>query len=512
MSIVSLSFFLFLTITAAVYWLYPGRSRWLVLLAAGGFFILFHTAWDPALLAIFAGEVLLTWLAALAVSRLTGERAKTAVTALAVLVLAGALIWYKELSFFVENFNRLAALAGAGLRLTVPETRAPFGVSYYTLTLIAYLLDVRWGTLERPERNPLKMLLFAGYFPQLTSGPVTRYSEVAPALLGGAEGSLRGVQLGLQRLLWGLFKKLVLADRLAPAVAALYDGEQPAGGLLVPLAAVLYIAQLYMDFSGCMDIALGAAELFGAPLPENFRRPFAATNLSELWRRWHMTLGLWVKDYVLYPLLKSGWMGAVRRFCKKHWGKRASRAVPTYIGLFVTWFCVGFWHGGSWKYIFGSGLFFFFMIAGGMLLEPVFRRLIALLRINTEAWSWKFFQQVRSFCLFAAAVSFDRQPSFSAGLRAWRTVFTQWNPWVFVDGTLLNLGLDGKDLAVCALGFLAVLAVSMLQERFGSVRELLGRQNLVFRWLVYLGLFLAVVVFGCYGPGYDAAAFIYAGF
>ena len=137
MSIVSLSFFLFLTITAAVYWLYPGRSRWLVLLAAGGFFILFHTAWDPALLAIFAVEVLLTWLAALAVSRLTGERAKTAVTALAVLVLAGALIWYKELGFFVENFNRLAALAGAGLRLTAPETRAPFGVSYYTLTLIA---------------------------------------------------------------------------------------------------------------------------------------------------------------------------------------------------------------------------------------------------------------------------------------------------------------------------------------------------------------------------------------
>lgn len=511
MSIVSLSFFIFLAITAAVYWLCPGRARWLVLLAAGGFFILFNTGWSPALLAIFAGEVLTVWLAALAVERLGSERAKTAVTAVTVVLLAGVLIRYKELSFFVDNLNRIFALLGRETRLVLPEGRAPFGVSYYTLTLIAYLLDVRWGTLERPQRNPLKLLVYTGYFPVLTSGPVTRYGETAPALLGGAKWSWRGIQFGVQRLLWGLFKKLVLADRLAVAVAALYDGE-PATGLLVPLAAALYIGQLYMDFSGCMDVALGAAEIFGAPLPENFRRPFAATNLSELWRRWHITLGLWVKDYVLYPVLKSGWMKAVRNFCKKRWGKKASRAVPTYIGLFVTWSCVGFWHGGSWKYIFGSGLFFFFMIAGGMLLEPVFKRMIAVLHVNTEAWSWKFFQQVRSFCLFAAAVSFDRRESFTAGLRAWRTVFSEWNPWVFYDGTLMNLGLDGKDIAVCCFGFLTVLVVSMLQERFGSVRELIEKQNLVFRWMVYIGLFLAVAVFGCYGPGYDAAAFIYAGF
>ena len=511
MSIVTLRFFIFVGITAALYWLCFPRFRWVVLLAGSGFFMLFNTDYSAVLCGIFAVEALAAWLAALAIVRLKGERAKTAVAAVAVIALAAALIWYKDLAFFINNINWAGRLTGVDVGLQMPQVRAPFGVSYYTLILIGYVLDVRWGTVEEAQRNPLKMLLFAGYFPQLTSGPITRYNEVAETLFGRGTWSLRGFQFGLQRFLWGLFKKLVLADRLAVAVAALYDGE-PCTGLLVVIGAFLYIAQLYADFSGCMDIILGISELFGVVLPENFRRPFAATNLSELWRRWHMTLGLWVKDYLMYPVLKSGWMQGVRRFCKAHWGKKASRAVPTYIGMFVTWFCVGFWHGGSWKYIFGSGLFFFGMIAGGMLLEPVFQKIIAVLRINTEAWSWKFFQQVRSFVLFSAAVSFDRRESFGAGLRAWRTAFTEWNPWVLTDGTLLNLGLDGKDLTVCALGLLAVLVVSMLQERYGSVRELVAKQNLVFRWMVYIGLFLTVVVLGCYGPGYDAAAFIYAGF
>lgn len=511
MSIVTLRFFIFVGVILAEYWICPKKFRWAVLLAGGGYFMLVNTQGNWAVCAVFAAETLLTWLAALAVRRLSGERQKTLMTAATVMILAAALILYKDLSFFVNNINRIGALAGASFGLTLPQWLAPFGISYYTFILIGYLLDVRWGTVEEPQKNPLKMLLFAGYFPQMTSGPITRYNDMSETLFGGGRWELRRFQFGLQRFLWGLFKKLVLADRLAVAVAELYNGEAYTG-VLVVVAAGLYIAQLYADFSGCMDIVIGISELFGIPLAENFRRPFSATNLSELWRRWHMTLGVWVRDYLMYPALKSGWMKGVRGFCKKHWGKKASRDIPTYIGMFITWFCVGFWHGGSWKYIFGSGLFFFAMIAGGMLLAPVFQKIIAALKINTETWSWKFFQQVRSFCLFSAAVSFDRRDSFGAGLRAWKTVFTDWNPWTLVDGTLMNLGLDGKDIAVCALGLLAVLVVSMLQERYGSVRELLAKQNLAFRWLVYLALFLAVLVLGRYGPGYNAADFIYARF
>lgn len=509
MSIVSFQFFVFVGITVALYWLCPARWRWGVLLIASGAFMLAGTS--PALCGVFAAETLVTWLAALAVRKVPGDRPAAFITGVTVTALAAVLIAYKDIVFFVYNINGLGRLAGADIALEMPDWAAPLGISYYSLILIGYLLDVRWEKIEEPQKNPLKLLLFAGYFPQMTSGPLSRYNDVAGTLFGGAKGSLRGVQFGLQRLFWGLFKKLVLADRLAVLVGALYDGEIGTG-LLVPAAALLFAAQLYADFSGCMDIVLGVSEMLGIPLAENFRRPLGTENLSEFWRHWHITLGLWLKDYILYPAQKSRWMKRIRNFCKKRWGKRASRDIPMYIGMFITWFCVGFWHGGSWKYIFGTGLFFFAMIAGGILLEPVFQRLITLLRINTGVWSWRLFRRARTFCLFAASLSFGRRADLGAGLRAWGTLFTDWNPWVFFDGTLMELGLDGKDFLVCAFALGAMLVVSMLQEKLGSVREALAEQNLVFRWLVYIALVLAVVVLGRYGPGYDSAAFIYAGF
>jgi hypothetical protein len=180
--------------------------------------------------------------------------------------------------------------------------------------------------------------------------------------------------------------------------------------------------------------------------------------------------------------------------------------------MFVVWFCVGFWHGGSWKYICSSGLFFFVMIVGGLILDPLFKKIVAIFRINTESYSWVLFGRARSFCLFAMSVSFGRQASLIDGFRAWGTVFTQWNPWVFVDDTIFKLGLDRKDFVVMVLGLLAVLLVSILQEKHGNVRELLAKQNLAFRWLVYLSLFFAVLILGCYGPGYNPSDFIYGGF
>lgn len=518
MSIVSLQFFVFLAAVFGAYWLCPSRARWVVLLAASACFMYLCAGRSLFLCAVFAAQALLAWLAALGISRGGSERRKSLLAGVTVAALLAVLIAYKDLAFFVNNLNTAGALLGADLGLRLPGWAAPFGISYYTLILVGYVLDVRWGTVEAPQRNPLKLLLFAGYFPQLTSGPFTRFGDMGSLVDGQARWDLRRTQFGLQRLVWGLFKKLVVAERLAVVVATIYDSapvplaEDPYVGLMVAVGAVAYVGQLYTDFSGCVDIVIGASQLFGIPLAENFQRPFSAVTLSELWRRWHMTLGFWLKDYVLYPALKSRWMGAVRRLCKKRWGKRAARDVPTYIGMLITWFCVGFWHGGTWKYIFSSGLIFFVMIAGGMLLEPVFQKLAGALRIDAGAWSWTFFRRLRTFCLFSFPVSLGRRGSLMEGLRAWKTVFTHWNPWVLVDGSLFQLGLDRADLDVCILGLVVILVVSLLQVRHGSVRELIARQNLVFRWCVYLALFFAVLILGCYGPGYDPADFIYGDF
>lgn len=518
MSIVSFYYFAFIAIVYLCYWFCLPQWRWVVLLLASAYFMLYGAQGNAALCCIFAAETLLTWMAALALQRLQQERFKVWLTGSVIAILTAVLVFYKDLAFFINHANVIAHLAGAGFWIRMPVRAAPFGISYYTLILIGYLLDVRWGIVAQPQKNPCKLLLFAGYFPHLTSGPFTRYGEVEQTLFGGAVWSLRQTQFGLQRLLWGLFKKLVVAERLAVVVNTIYDQKpQPLEeelyvGLVVVMGAFFYVGQVYMDFSGCMDIVIGTSQMLGIPLAENFCRPFTSTNVSEIWRRWHMTLGFWLKDYLLYPTLKSELFARVRKFCKKRWGKQAAKSVPTYLGLFLTWFCVGFWHGGTWKYIFGSGLYFFAVIVGGMLLEPLFQKLTALCKVNTKAWSWTFFQRTRSFCLFAVGVSFGRRKSLTDGLRAWKTVFTDWNPWVLFDDTIFRLGLDRKDFDLCICGIGIVVIVSMLQSRCGSVRELIAKQNLVFRWIIYLGLFFAVLIFGCYGPGYDAADFIYGGF
>lgn len=433
----------------------------------------------------------------------------------AIVALAIILITYKENSFFTGNYYILAHHI---LRLDIkyinpPRWAAPLGISYFTLSLIGYLCDVMWEK-TKAEKNPLKVLLFTCYFPQMTLGPFSRWDEMSNNnLFDGHKFDYQNFCFGLQRFFWGLFKKLVLAERLAIIVKTIYNGGlqgtwTPTGTYIL-VGVVAYVFQLYTDFSGAIDMVLGISQMFGVELPENFRQPFFSRSLSEIWRRWHMTLGFWLKDYVMYPLQKT-LTTKFGKMAKVKFGKKIGKDIILYVSMLVTWFCVGFWHGGSWKYICSSGLFFFVMIVGGEILKPLFDKMAKFFQINTEVWSWHLFQSVRSFCLFGLSVSFGRASSLTDGFKFWGHVF-EYNPWVLVDGSLYRLGLDPKDFWVLVFGMLIVLAVSVSQLR-GSVRERLAKQNLVFRWGMYLGLFVAVLLFGKYGEGFNPADFIYGGF
>jgi D-alanyl-lipoteichoic acid acyltransferase DltB (MBOAT superfamily) len=437
-------------------------------------------------------------------------RQKNMVTGLAIIVEVVILIVLQDNAFFVDNINRVSSLLNLSWKIPIPTWAVPLGISYYTLMLIGYLLDTSWK-ISKPQKNPLKLLLFTCYFPQMISGPFTRYHEMEDQLYKAHTFDHTRITSGAQRILWGLFKKLVIAERLSVIVGTIYGNYEEYPGFYVLIAIVGYTLQVYADFSGCMDIIIGISELFGVKLPENFHTPFYATNLSEVWRRWHMTLGFWVKDYVLYPFLKSSFAQKIGKFAKKRWSKKAAKRIPTYCGMFLTWFTVGFWHGGSWNYILGSGMFFFVMIVGGMLLEPVFNRLIQWLHINTECFSWKLFQRIRTFFLFAASVSFGRASSTASAVAMWKNAFSEFNPWIFFDKSLYNLGVDQQDFGILVFSLLLFLVVSILQQK-GSIRKRFAKQNIVFRWIVLFGLIFSILIFGYYGPGYDASEFIYGGF
>jgi alginate O-acetyltransferase complex protein AlgI len=507
MSIVSFYFFIFVAVSLFIYYICPLKIRMYVpLIASIVFFI-----WGCGLVmfAVMCGMAMIAWFGALSVGKDAGKHKWIA--GAAIVLLAAVLIVFKENSFFTTNADIIGKLFKLNIQIDPPAWAAPLGVSYFTLMLISYLADVSWGKISA-EKNPLKVLLFTCYFPQMTLGPFSRYGEMREYnLFTGNKFDYNNFCFGLQRMLWGLFKKLVLAERLAIIVKTIYDGAAAGthNGIYIIIGAIAYVFQLYTDFSGAIDIIIGVSQMFGIKLPENFRQPFFSRSLSEIWRRWHMTLGLWLKDYVMYPVQK-GLTSKFGRKAQKLFGKRLGKNLLLYLSLLITWFCVGFWHGGSWKYICSSGLFFFVMIVSGMILQPLFDKLKKLLRINTNAWSWHLFESVRSFSLFALSVSFGRAASLPEGFKFWKLAFN-YNPWVLYDGSLLKLGLDAIDFTILISGMLIMLIVSILQLK-GGIRQRLASQNLTFRWAVYLCMFFAVIIFGMYGEGYNPADFIYGGF
>lgn len=514
-SIMSFWFWTCLTVFSVFYYTIAKKFKvqWIFLLFASLFF--YRVNCSRRLMLWMLTPICITYLMAFIINDLYGFKQKLILFCTVTSDIL-FLLYFKERNFFIITHNLLSSVFKFSHWEKV-EIAAPLGVSYLILMLVSYMLDVSWG-IVKPQKNPLKFLLYVLYFPITTSGPITRYSQVENQLFIEHEFDYEQFCFGVQRIVWGMFKKMVVADRIGLIVGTIYGNYENYTGFTILIGLLAYTLQVYTDFSGCIDMVLGTSQSLGIILPENFCKPFFSGSLSEIWRRWHMTLGFWVKDYVLYPILKSTSIQILSKFLKSRFGKknRYAKLIPTWCGMLVVWFIVGFWHGGSWKYIFGGGLFFFAMIVGGQLLEPVFEWLIKIFRINTKTTSWRVFQNLRTVFLFAAAVSFQRAVSFKTGLKMWRKVFSEFNPWIFVDGTLFRLGLDAKDFFVLFFGLIIILIIEIGEHgnkaESISMRERISRQNIVCRWIIYFGLVFSVIIFGMYGPNYNAKSFIYAEF
>lgn len=380
----------------------------------------------------------------------------------------------------------------------------PVGVSFYTLQIIGYVMDV-YNKKSVPEKNMLKTMLFTMWFPQVIQGPIARYDSLAPQLFGQRSFNYDNFILGLLRMLWGYFKKLVIADRFVVIVTTLFTNYTQYSGFEVLLGALIYTIQLYADFSGGIDIALGASELFGVVLPENFQRPFFSKSISEFWRRWHITLGGFLRDYIFYPVTLSKPLMKIGKFFSKRKMKWCSRWIPAYISLFILWFCSGVWHGEGAQYIL-YGMYHGGLIMLGMSFEPYFAQLCE--KINRNSQTFKIFQVARTFFLVTVGEIIFRAPDIPQAMYMIKSMFTTFNPWVLFDGFVFTLGLDVPDFIV-GLVAVVILAVVSLLNRKQSMRHWVYNQELPVRWAICLAAIMSIVIFGVYGPGYDPAPFIY---
>lgn len=385
----------------------------------------------------------------------------------------------------------------------------PLGISYYTFSSIAYLLDIYWRK-TKPITNYFKYLLCVSYFPQIVQGPIARYQKLSAEMFKNHSFDFKNVCFGLQLMLYGYFKKLVIADRLALFTTQVFENITDYEGLAIVIALIFSTFQLYMDFSGCMDIVRGASQLFGIELDKNFDHPFFSKSAAEFWRRWHITLGAWFKDYIYMPVVTSGWLAKITTAVKEKLGKEAAKKINAAIPLAIVWLLTGLWHGTGWNYIIW-GIYWGSLIICSTIFAKQYKKLTEFLHINTTSRGYNIFQMVRTFFLFMIGRLFSALGSLDNAILAVKQLFHCFNPWIFWDGSLYRTGFDYKDLCVVFLGLLLVCKISILQEK-ASVREMVAAKNIVLRWLLYYGIIFAIIILGIYGPGYNASDFVYTRF
>lgn len=384
----------------------------------------------------------------------------------------------------------------------------PLGLSYYTLSIIGYLLDVYWRK-QQHEQNFLLFLLCVLYFPQILQGPIAQYRVLRKEFLKETPFSSDRLCRGIQLMLWGFFKKLVIADRLNLFVTGVVDNYQIHQGLTFWVVALLSTFQLYADFSGCMDIASGVSELFGIQIAKNFDHPFASRSVAEWWRRWHITL--WRLDEGLCLLPPGGLppadklSGRIKKACNA----KVAKAFVTVVTLSVVWLLTGMWHGVKFCYLIWGAYYACFLIV-----DTVFQphHLTARLGIDGDSTAWKRFQMVRTTLIFSLGRLITVPDDFGISLDIFRSMFTQFNPWAFWDGTLYTAGLDRGNFILSLLLIGLLLLVEQSQIKNGPIRDRIARLKLPVRWVVWYAALAGILILGIYGAGYDASSFAYMNF
>ena len=501
-----------------IYHLFPRRCRWVILLLCSyGFYAYRAAAGLPFILTTTVS----TWLGALMIGRIAAAAKKTIaenkgmsrdekkaireaakrrqrVWLYAVLALNFALL---ILFKYTDDLLGLFGASPLGLLL-------PLGISFYTFQSMGYLIDV-YGGKYAPEKNLAKFALYVSFFPQLIQGPIGRYDHLGSQLTEAHDFDYDRAQRGVLEILWGLFKKMVIADRAFPLVEAVFSAEAGVyGGAAAVVGVLMYSLQQYCDFSGGIELVAGIAQMMGVSLAPNFKRPYFAVSLGDFWRRWHISLGSWMRDYVFYPFALCKPVSSLSKAAKARVGAEFARALPAALGNVLVFLLVGVWHGASSNYVLW-GLYNGVVLAASALLEPAFKRWNAAHAQLAASRAFYVFRVLRTFLIVNIGWFFDRSVSGMRALAMMGTVVTNPRFGQMTLDTIASLGVSAPDFYLLLLATALLFFVSVAQERGVQVREWVLARKLPLRWLILMGGVLAVLVFGVYGSGFDEAAFIY---
>lgn len=523
MSFTTFEFFLFIAAAVVIYYVIPKKLQWIWLLIIS---YVYYASYDISTVWMLLLTTYVTYRGGILLDRLNEQkpqdgisreekkdfkknivRKKKKIVLAMVLIAFGMLGIMKYTNFMLGNIDAVLRLFGSGKQIGVLNLTLPLGISFYTFQSISYVVDVYRGK-HKAQGNFFKHALFVSFFPQLLQGPIGRYERLGSQLYEGHSYNLKELQFGVQRILWGFFKKMVLADRVNVAVLLIFHNYWNYGGWYNVLGVLLYSIQLYADFSGGIDIVIGIAQMFGITMDENFRQPYFSRSISEFWRRWHITLGTWMKDYIFYPFSLSKSMAKFGKWSKKKFGNNVGKLLPVGLADILVFFVVGVWHGAAWKYIM-YGIYNGVIVAGSGMLAPVYAKIQEKLHINPKKWWYQGFCIIRTFILVNIGFYFDMANDLRAANAMLVQTVTKAHISQLSMAAVKAVGLTSQDLLIVIAGCIIIFVVSLLKEKGINIRETIASYNIVIRWIIYIVFIMFILIYGSTSTTSD---FIYANF
>ncbi len=489
MQFVSLQFLIFLLVVITLYFIIPAKYRYIWLLAASWFF---YYRLSGKLLILLVAVSVVSYFVGIAIDSTKQSNNIKPVMIMGITLLVLLLGYFKYVGFLLDTVGSIKEFLGLEQTGPVVDIALPVGISFYIFQAIGYIVDCYKGKVE-VQKNYLKLALFVSFFPTVMSGPIERAGNMIPQFENPKQFSYDGMRDGLLLMLWGYFQKIIIADRLSVLVNTIYNSYENYTGTVLFLATVFYTLEIYCDFAGYSNIAIGASKIMGIDIMTNFKQPYLSASIAEFWRRWHISLSSWLRDYLYIPL-----GGNRKGYARK------------LVNILIVFAISGLWHGSAWTFVVWGLLHGAYQVIGSIL-TPTRDKVVEAFKIDRESFSHRLLKIIVTFMLVNIGWIFFRAPSFSVAMYM---ITKMWKPtlWTFTDGTLFNLGLAEADVRLLGLALIVLTIVDVLNLKGISIRETITKQSLWLRWVIYIVAFIFVVTCGVWGPGYDAASFIYSSF
>lgn len=491
----SVDFLCFFPVVLAVYFIIPKKLRTIWLLITSYYF---YMSWNAKYAVLIGGSTIITYISAVLFERFRNQdnaMIKRRITMITCIVInLGILAIFKYGNFTIESINGFLRLLDISTIQYRFDFLLPVGISFYTFQALGYMIDVYRGDVDA-EKNLIRYALFVSFFPQLVAGPIERSKNLLSQMRKIEEIKIwnaRRVASGAILMIWGLYMKMVIADRVAILVDTVFDNYRMYGRTELVAAAIGFSVQIYCDFGSYSMIAIGAAKILGFDLMENFNSPYLSRSIRDFWGRWHISLSTWFRDYLYIPL-----------------GGNRKGKVRKAINIIIVFLVSGLWHGANWNFVVWGGIHGFYQLVGDF--TKSFRNKICdKFAINTTCFSWRLLQTVITFILVTFAWIFFRVKTFGDAVNIIRRIIIKPTQWLLFNDGLYTLGLSRTEVNILLLSIVGLLVVDLIRFKLKiTIDKFLFTQNAWFEWLVIIILLLMIITFGKYGPTYEPQQFIY---